>query len=136
MDIADIRFWIFDRTPADNPLEKDLEFTDEEIERAMLHAVRAFNALPPHTVFVSMDNLPKGTNMMFEATAEMLYKMKLHSLGRNHFEYDAGNVKVDDSGPKIAFLQAMIKEVGESWRRDAQALKVGTNIRRFYQRIQ
>jgi hypothetical protein len=130
----DIRMWIFDRNAADNELLDDLEFTDKEIGAAMRHAAREFNSIFPRTVRVDPSCLPDGTNLFFEATAEMLYRMRLHSLRRNNFEYRGGSVTVNDVQPKIAGMEKALEEL-RHWRTEARDLKSYTNLSGFYGKI-
>lgn len=133
--LSAMRFWIMDRTPADNPLEGDLMFTDEEITAAMVHAAREYNSLPPFIHRVDPRCLDDSTNLFFEATAEMLYKMKLHSLKRNAFEYSGGNVKVDADNLQIKFLDELVKDLQTgptSWRNTAMQLKLKIDTTNYY----
>ncbi len=129
--VEGIRFWIMDRTPSDNPLEGDLMFTDAEILQAMTHAAREYNSLPPLVHCVDPYCLPDDTNIFFEATAEMLYKMTLHKLRRNAFEYAGGSVKVNEDTVKIDGIQKMLDEV-KQWRAAAQNLEQQLNVNTFY----
>jgi hypothetical protein len=120
-----------DRKPEDNPLEGDLFFTDAEYVEAMEHAGREFNSLPPFVMSVCPTQLPSDTNIFYEATAEILYKMKLHSLMRNAFEYQGGNVAVDEDNVKIKGLKELVVSVS-GWRKAAQDLKTQVNLSGFY----
>ena len=132
--VKSVRFWIADRTPADNPLLGDLEYTDEDIVTAMGHAAREFNSIPPVAYKVDPTRLPDDTNLFYEAIAEILYRQSLHKLMRNHFTYEGGNVKVDESGPRINGFQELLKLVS-GWRQTAQELKHRINTPRFYARL-
>lgn len=129
--IDKMRFWISDRSPDDNLLLGDLEFSDTEIMTGMEHAAREFNSIPPVSWRVDPTRLPDDTNLFYEATAEMLYKHLLHRLMRNQFKYQAGNVQVDDVGVKIENLQGLIKMVS-SWRQTAQAIKLKNDTRGYF----
>jgi hypothetical protein len=133
--LSAMRFWIMDRTPADNPLEGDLMFTDEEILQAMAHAAREYNSIPPYIHRVDPRCLDDSTNLFFEATAEMLYKMKLHSLKRNAFEYSGGNVTVDEDNLRIKYLDELVKQLQAgptNWRQTAIALKTKIDTTNYY----
>lgn len=134
--VQDIRDWMFDRTLDDNEYWGDLVFTDEEITKAMKHAVRSFMMVPPIIpTSVNPAALPSHTPLFFDATVEALYKMKRHSLGRNRFKYEAGNVSVNDSELQLEFLDRAIKEIGASWRQEAQFLKSQINVSGFYGQV-
>jgi len=134
--VQDIRDWMFDRSPEDNEYWNDLVFTDLEITKAMGHAVRSFMMVPPMIpTAVDPACLPSNTPLFFDATVEALYKMKRHSLGRNRFKYEAGNVAVNDSELQLEFLEKMIKELGASWRQEAQFLKSQINVSNFYGQV-
>lgn len=129
--IEKVRFWISDRSPADNPLLGDLEFTDEEILMGMEHAAREYNSIPPVSWQVRSNLLPDDTNLFYEAIAETLYKIRLHSLLRNNFKYQAGNVAVDDVGVKIEGLKSLIDMVG-TWRQTAQSIKLKNDTAGYF----
>jgi hypothetical protein len=133
--LASMRFWIMDRSPADNPLEGDLMFTDEEIAQAMGHAAREYNSVPPYVHRVDASCLDDSTNIFYEATAECLYKMLLHKLKRNAFEYKGGNVSVDEDNLKIKLLDGLVKDLQTgptAWRATAQALKLKIDTSNYY----
>jgi hypothetical protein len=131
LTVSKMRFWIMDRAPSDNLLEGDLFFTDAEYVEAMEHAARTFNSIPPFTVYADPQRLSDQTEIFFEATAEMLYKMKLHSLQRNAFAYSGGNVAVDEDNVKIQGLNKLIESVA-GWRQMAKDIKTQTNVSGFY----
>lgn len=131
LTVQNIRDWITDRTPADNLIAGDLEFTDAEIVSAITSATREFNSVPPVGYRCDPNNLPDDTNVFFEATAEILYKRKLHSLMRNDFKYDAGNVKVDMTSVKIENFKELIKMVS-GWRDTARELKLRYDTSLYY----
>lgn len=129
--VKSVRFWICDRTPDDNLLLGDLEFTDEEIVTAMQHAAREFNAVPPLAYRVNPACMPTDTNVFYEAIAEILYRHRLHSLMRNDFKYEAGNVTVDEVGVRIKGLQDLLKMMG-GWRDTAREIKLRVDTPQYY----
>ena len=132
--IPKLRFWIADRSAADNLLLGDLEFTDEELAAGMEHAAREFNSIPPVSYQVRANRLPDDTNMFYEAAAECLYKQRLHSLMRNNFKYQAGNVQVDDVGQKIEGLKQLIGMMAP-WRETARNIKQKIDTSRYFGRL-
>lgn len=133
MTVSEFRDWIFDRSPEDNELWGDLEFTDAEIVRAMSFAAGAFRMVPPLIpMSINPACLPTDTTIFFDATAEALYKMKRHSLARNRFQYQAGNVAINDSDLKLESLDRLIKEMGATWRQEASLYKSQRNVSDFY----
>ena len=135
LTISDVRFYIEDRTPADNPLQGDLMFSDTEIEQAMYRAGREFNSIHPRSYCVDPGRLPAADNLFLSATAEFLYRARLHSLMRNRFDYQGGSIQTSGDEPKIAGLKELIKLEAENWRRDAQDRKIAHNVRGFYGRV-
>lgn len=133
ISIGDIREYVMDRSADDNPLIDDMEFSDEEIERAMKMATRAYNSFPPVGHLINYeDGLPDDTNIFFAATAEYLYRALSSRLRRSDFEYKGGNVTVDEYSRKIAHLQLMIREERDAWQTEASYLKKTRNVRGFY----
>ncbi len=129
-----LRFWIADRSPSDNLLLGDLEFSDDELSAGLEHAAREFNSIPPVAWRVRPGALPDDTNLFYEAAAEMLYKQRLHKLLRNQLKYQAGNVQVDDIGPKIEGLKQLIQMVS-GWRATAQSIKLKNDTARYFNRL-
>lgn len=132
--VKTMRFWVADRTPDDNPLVGDLEFSDDDIVMAMQHAAREFNSIPPLAYRVDPARMPDDTNLFYEATAEILYRHKLHSLLRNDFKYQGGNVTVDETGSRIKGMQDLLKMVS-GWRETAKELKLRIDTSRYYAQL-
>lgn len=134
LQIDDIRYWIKDRTPADNPLKGDLYFPDPEIVQAMRRAAWAFNDIPPYSMEVSPNALPDNTNIFIEASAQILYEGAIHSLGRNALKYAGGNVVVDTDNEILSHLEKRVKEL-DRWKQTAQMFKVKADNSRYYRSL-
>jgi hypothetical protein len=130
-----VRMHMMDRTPADNLLSGDLEFTDEEITAAMGASARSFNSLPPFSVRADPANLGADTNLFLDAIAWHLYRMLLHKLRRNAFDYQAGNVSVDTDKVKIQHLEKSVGELEVAWKTEATDLKTQIQIDGFHMRL-
>ncbi len=108
-----------------------MEFSDPDIVQAMRLAALEFNGLAPFSMTVSPSALPDSVTFFLDATAEILYRIKLHSLERNALKYTGGNVQVDTDNIKIDYLQKRVKELAE-WRKTAQTFKLKADTSRYY----
>jgi len=127
--VDDIRLYILDRSIEDNPLDKDLSFSDEEILAAMERAARAYNGFPPYVDAVTPDCLPKHDNTFFDAVVQQLYIGEIARISRNDIDYEAGGVSTNLETKRIAHLRRMAAEHGELWRESARQRKVFKNWR-------
>ena len=100
-----VRHFIWDRTIEDNPLELDLEFSDQEIGHARQYAAMMFNSIPPFVVTVQANSIPTNWEYPFLlATVYHLLLAKLMALSRKDLDYSAGNMTVDLTKRRIEFL--------------------------------
>jgi len=126
---SEVRHYILDRTSADNDLDQDVAFSDEEILNAMKRAARDFNSLPPPGVFtVNWNRMPLDTNIFLDATAMHLYIAELGKLRRNDIDYNAGGVATNLQAKRIEHFQRMIEEYRKSWTETANNVKRMKNL--------
>lgn len=130
--VDDIRLYVLDRTIADNPLSKDLAFSDEEILAAMERAARAYNGLPPYVDCVTAACLQKVDNTFFDAIVQQLYIGEISRMSRNEIDYTAGGVTTNLDAKRIDHLRRMAAEHGELFREAAKAHKVYVNWKNAY----
>lgn len=128
--IEAMRDYIRDRTPDDNLLLGDLEFSDPDYMSAFYAAAAAFNDLPPHVVDVSGSSLP-ASEWAFMAVQEALYRVKLAQLERNAFVYKAGNTSYDEDQEQIRLLNGALSRLAV-WRQNASAHKRRINLSASY----
>jgi Trm5-related predicted tRNA methylase len=103
--VADIRHFLWDRTLADNPMEMDLDFSDEEINYARKHASEMINAIPPYVYFIRADGV--APHLQYGYKLAIIYHLllsKLMQLQRKDIDYSAGNMTVDINKRRIEYL--------------------------------
>lgn len=128
LTIETIREELQDRTPADNTIDCDLAFTDEEILHAMERAAAAYNNLPPVGVeYVSAKCLPDNTNIFLDATLSHLYKSQINRLARNLMTWQTGDTTVEFEKTRMGAYQALRQQLEESWRQEAKERKMEIN---------
>ncbi len=128
----DVRHYILDRSVKDNEIEMDLFFSDEEIAKAMHHAARDYNSIPPLVNQVNANQLCDSTNMFFDGIAKHLYIMQVSKLQRNEIEYNAGGVTSNLYGARIKSFTGMIQFHGESFAQAVKDHKIAINIRNAF----
>lgn len=92
---ADVRIWLRDADPEANVLIDDVEFTSEEIRTALTLAVDYWNETPPLIGRYDYDKFPNRFHLLQGTAANLLF-MAAHRYRRNHLNYTAGGVSVDD----------------------------------------
>lgn len=92
---VDVRIWLRDNDPEMNTLIDQEEFTSEEIRVALTHTADYWNETPPFTSRYDYDKFPWRYHLLQGAAANLLF-MAAHRYRRNHLNYNAGGVSVDD----------------------------------------
>ena len=128
-----VRHFIWDRTLEDNPLELDLEFSDQEIGHARNFAAMMFNSIPPFVVDVVPQNIPKRWEYPFMiATVYHLFLAKLMSLQRKDLDYSAGNMTVDINKRRIEYLTKWSQFFKSEAESKIKEIKVAANLESAY----
>lgn len=100
-----VRHFVWDRTIEDNPLELDLEFSDQEIGHARKFALMSINAVPPFVFVLQQTNIPQALQYPFMTlTVYHLFIAKMAQLGRRDMDYSAGGMTVDINKRRIDYL--------------------------------
>lgn len=92
---VDVRIWLRDNDPECNVLLDDVEWSAEEIRTAMTLAVDYYNETPPILQCYDYDKFPWRFHLLQGTAANLLF-MAAHRYRRNHLNYSAGGVTVDD----------------------------------------
>ncbi len=124
----DVRMFIFDRTIEDNDLLLDLNFSETEIQNAMIRAAREYASIPPYTSTVNPACLPTDTNMFLDATSAQLYLSEMSKLMRNDIDYNSGNVTTNIVAKRIGHLKELFKLHQERFMTAAKQWKLTENI--------
>lgn len=128
LTIDDVRFYLADRTPADNPLLRDLAYSDKEIQFAMKSAARAFNSIPPIRLMAVWNQLPDDTNIFLNGITACLFRTAVARLSRNDIQYSAGNVTTQVRGLHIQHFSRLVEEYQKTFMEAAEAVKVQHNV--------
>lgn len=128
-----VRHFIWDRTIEDNPLELDLEFSDQEIGHARQFAAMMFNSIPPFVVTIQANNIPTNWEYPFLlATVYHLLLAKLMQLSRKDLDYTAGNMTVDINKRRIDFLSKWAPAIKTEAMATIKEHKVAANLESAY----
>ena len=128
LTIALIRQELQDRTPADNSIDCDLFFTDEDILHAMDRAAAKYNALAPVGIDVqNAKRLPANTSVFLDAVLSCLYSSAIHKLSRNLMTWQTGDSTVDLEKTRLEVFTALKKETEQAWREAAKDRKMEIN---------
>lgn len=133
IDTEDVRMFMLDRTVADNTLDMDLTFSDEEIGVATRFAAMGYNETTPYVHTVSPDSLPYGMCFL-NGIAYYLYLGLLQKLMRNDIDYSAGNVTVDLNKRRIEHLMKIMPMFKQEFEQKSTQQKAAININNGYRR--
>lgn len=92
----DIRFWLRDNEPELNTLLDDYEFSPEEIRQALTYAQDYWNETPPYIGNMDYDRTPFRFQLLQGTVGNLLF-MAANRYRRNHLQYQAGGLAVDDN---------------------------------------
>lgn len=92
----DIRMWLRDNSPELNTLLDDYEFSSEEIRQALTYAQDYWNEQPPYIGNIDYDRNPFRFHLLQGTVANLLF-MAANGYRRNHLQYSAGGLTVDDN---------------------------------------
>jgi len=101
--VEDIRVFMRDRLARNDLLER-FEFTDEEIEKAMLFAVDSYNLKPPIQIIATIGNFPYRPLLMLGTAATLLLGESMAQL-RNELDYSDGGIHVGVDNKWQKYLQ-------------------------------
>jgi hypothetical protein len=123
-----IRQELQDRTPADNTIDCDLFFTDEDILHAMDRAAAKYNALAPIGIDVkSPKNLPANTSIFLDAVLACLYSAAIHKLSRNLMTWRTGDSTIELEKSRLEAFSVLKKEAEQAWKEAAKDRKMEIN---------
>ncbi len=124
----DVRAFILDRTVEDNDLLMDLNFSEVEIQNAMVRAAREYASITPYTSVVNPACLPDATNMFLDCVAAQLYLSEMSKLMRNDIDYNSGNITTNLVAKRIGHLKELYKLHMDRFREVAKQWKLTENI--------
>lgn len=123
-----IREEVQDRTPADNSIDCDLFFSDEEILHAMDRAAAKYNAMAPLGVdVVDGRKLPANTDVFLDAVLASLYKSATQKLARNIMTWQTGNSTVELEKTRMELFSSLQKQSEAAWKEAGKERKAEIN---------
>lgn len=123
-----VRQEIQDRTPADNSIDCDLFFSDEEILHAMDRAAAKYNGMAPLGIdVVDPRCLPANTDVFMDAVLASLYKSATHKLARNIMTWQTGDSSVDLEKTRMEMFSALQKQAEAAWKEAGRERKMEIN---------
>lgn len=131
LDVEDIRHGLMARTIEDNPLELDLEFSDDEIGWAFRHAAMMFNALPPHVYNITSPRDVTDQRLTYSFMLAVYYHLclaKAMKLQRTNIDYSAGDMQADFTKRRIEYLTKWSKVFQEQAAQGMQNYKLVVNL--------
>jgi hypothetical protein len=123
LTIAEIRMWLRDNSPEDNFLLDEVEFKDSEIMAAIRRGVDLWNETPPmmQRYHYTAANFPYRSAWI-DVTIGFLKSSAYHWFLRNHLQYNAGGVAIDDKNKWQAYRQDAMeaKDRYVNWMKDVK----------------
>lgn len=109
----DIRFFLMDRTAAENFLLDSVEFSDEDIQSAMMLAVDKYNSTLPMVDTYEIESFPYRYELMLGAAATLL-RAKAVNFSRNRLDFTTKDgATINDKAKTqeyMALANAMMQE--------------------------
>jgi hypothetical protein len=134
IDVQDVREFIWDRTIADNPIDLDLVFSDDEITNAMRWAAMKYNETPPYVDKVNAAYLPYGM-LFLNGVAASLYLSKLLLDSRPDIEYQSGSMTIDVYKRKLDHLKNFAAVFKTDFETMIRERKVSINVHSYFRRL-
>jgi len=130
VNVESVRDFIADASATEGLGE--LNFTDEEIVKAMASAARDFNSILPYSTSVTAARMSADTNLFFDATAYHLYRSEYARLSREDVDYTAGDVQTNPAKNRMANLLKLMTTHDERFREPATKRKIAINMSHAY----
>jgi len=123
---AEVRMVLRDTCPEQNLLLQDFEFDDSQIAAAMAMPVNEFNEKHQPKTRYTPKSFPYHYHWL-RATAGYLLEMAARGYARDHLDYMAAGVNVQDKNKASAYF-SMAKDLLQEWRDFVKATKLEINI--------
>lgn len=126
----DVRMFMIDSLPSDNFLLDAVEFTDEQINKAMYFATDRYNSTPPILTMLSIEQMPHFT--LVQGTTAILLRMRAMNYARNRLDYNQKDgIAVQDKNKMQDYL-VISKELMAEFDRSIRELKYAANLNGAY----
>jgi hypothetical protein len=124
--IAEIRLHLRDSSGDENFLLDSVAFDDAEIAASIMRPVQYWNEVPPDIKRYTTHTFPFRFHWL-EAIAGNLFLMAEESFRRNHLEYQAGGIAVNDQNKEQNYAAAAQRRL-QAWRDFVRAKKAAMNL--------
>jgi len=137
LTIAEVRLWTRDHDPEMNDLLDEVEYKDNEIIAAIRRGVDLWNSIPPilSAHRYNPTNFPQEyRSQWIDVTIGFLKTIAADWYDRNHLQYQADGVTVDDRNKGPAYRQDGYARINEykAWLKD---IKVSLNMNGAWGRL-
>jgi hypothetical protein len=137
LSIAEIRLWTRDHTPEVNDLLDEVEYKDSEVVAAIRRGVDLWNSTPPmmtRYTFSPLSFPDKFRSPWIDVTIGFLKEIAAEWYERNHLQYQAGGVTIDDRNKWQSYRQDALRRLQQYQQWMAQ-VKVQINAQQAFSRI-
>ena len=128
--LEEIRLALRDNSPADNLLLDNVEFDAAEIVQAVTRPLGYWNEIPPPIRPVQTTKTFPFREIWMLGIQAYLLEISAHNYRRNHLDYNAGGIAVDDKNKEQAYA-AKSMEMMQRFHEMALAKKIEINISLF-----
>lgn len=128
--IPEIRMALRDTCAGANSLLDDMEFSDTEINFAIMRPVEEWNETPPEIILYTAATFPYREAWR-KATCSYLLNAAVYNYARNSLPYNAGGVTIDDKN-KFKEYASLATLLRNEWKEFMIAKKVEINIDQFF----
>ncbi len=113
-----------------NILLDNVQFTEDEINRAMELVLSRYNLLPPMTTY-TVDTFPNEWLFLIGVSSHLMHSEAFLQL-RNQADYQDGDVQNPGIDNKFALYKQLSDSLAADWNNNAQKLKQQINMESCY----
>jgi hypothetical protein len=128
--LDDVRMFMIDNVPSDNFLLDAVEFTDEQINKAMNFATDRYNSTPPLLTPLSIERMPHF--VLVQGTTAILLRMRAMNYARNRLDYNQKDGAAVQDKNKMQEYLLLSKELMAEFDRSVRELKYAANLNGAY----
>lgn len=127
----DIRFFLMDRTAEENFLLDSVEFSDEDIQSAMMLTVDKYNSTLPMVDYYTIQNFPYRYEFML-GTAATLLRAKALNFSRNRLDFTTKDGATINDKAKTQEYMALANAMMQEFDAKIVAIKKSKNAEEAY----
>jgi hypothetical protein len=130
LSMVEIRTFLRDRTPDDNYLLNDVQFSDSDIAAAITWPVDQWNETPPPVGTYTPATFPYRRHWLIAAAAHLL-KSAAYNYARNDLQYNAGGTAVNDKNKHKLYME-LSRDLQSEWENWMINKKIEINVDMAY----